>query len=329
MKKASNVSWMAIRFHAPLLAGIALSSLIIFFLMGRGGMTGAIEEKKEMNPTYNPLTPDEEYVILRKGTERPFTGKYYASREAGYYTCRRCDAVLFHSRDKFDSGCGWPSFDDEIPGAVRRQKDADGMRIEIVCNHCGGHLGHVFQGEGLTAKNTRHCVNSISLDFIPEAKAQRAIFAAGCFWGVEYHFQKARGVLAVSAGYTGGHTQSPTYREVCDGDTGHAEAVEVIWNPDKISYEDLAKLFFETHDPTQVNRQGPDVGDQYRSEIFWLDESQKQTAQKLIELLTARGMKIATRVSPAARFWPAEDYHQDYYQKKNGSPYCHVYTKRF
>ena len=283
---------------------------------------------------YNQLTPEEEYVILKKGTERPWTGKYLDNKDDGIYTCKRCDAPLYRSSDKFESHCGWPSFDDEINGAVKRIPDPDGMRTEIICANCGAHLGHVFEGEEFTEKNTRHCVNSISMNFIPadqmnEIKTEKAIFAGGCFWGVEYYMQKKEGVISVVSGYIGGHKDQPTYQEVCTGTTGHAEAVEITFDPAKVSYEDLAKLFFEIHDPTQVNRQGPDVGVQYRSEIFYLDEEQKEIIENLISILKSKGYKVATKVTKATTFWPAEDYHQDYYDHKGTLPYCHGYTKRF
>ncbi|MDK2909038.1 MAG: peptide methionine sulfoxide reductase msrA/msrB [Bacteroidales bacterium] len=282
---------------------------------------------------YRELTPAEEYVIVHKGTERPFSGKYYDFWEEGSYHCKRCGAELYLSTAKFDAGCGWPSFDDEVPGAVRRQPDADGHRTEIVCASCGAHLGHVFLGEGFTLKNTRHCVNSISLEFRPTAinhnNPDTATFAGGCFWGVEYYFKKVKGVLKTKVGYTGGHLDNPSYEQVCTGKTGHAEAIEIVFNPRQISYEELAKLFFEIHDPTQLNRQGPDVGTQYRSAIFYHNEEQKNIAQNLIQILKNKGLKVVTELQPATEFWPAEKYHQDYYFKTGGVPYCHMRIKRF
>lgn len=156
-----------------------------------------------------------------------------------------------------------------------------------------------------------------------------AIFASGCFWGTEYMFKDVEGVTSTKVGYTGGFVENPTYRQVCTGQTGHAEAMEIQFDPDKVSYEKLARLFFETHDPTQVNRQGPDIGTQYRSAIFYKDDKQKAVAQKLIAELRAKGINVATDVNPAGKFWPAEEYHQDYYVKTGKSPYCHSYKPLF
>lgn len=278
-----------------------------------------------------PLTPEEHRVIVDRGTEAPFTGRYYMNKEAGTYRCRQCGTPLYRSQDKFDSGCGWPSFDDEIPGAVRRSVDADGHRTEISCARCGGHLGHVFTGEGFTPKDTRHCVNSVSLEFEQSGtqKNEMAIFAGGCFWGVEHLLSKVPGVLDVESGYTGGTTENPTYEQVCSHRTGHAEAVRVTFDPSEVSYERLAKLFFEIHDPTQADGQGPDIGDQYRSEVFYTTPEQRQVAERLIAELRRKGYDVVTQVTPAGRFWPAENYHQDYYERKGTQPYCHAYRKRF
>ncbi len=279
---------------------------------------------------YNELTAEEQQVIINKGTERPFSGKYNNHYEKGTYTCRQCGAALYESSSKFKSGCGWPSFDDQVEGAVKWQRDADGVRTEITCAKCDAHLGHVFLGEGVTPKDVRHCVNSISMDFVPAAKqTQRAIFASGCFWGTEYHFKQAPGVISTTTGFTGGHVDNPTYKQVCSGKTGHAEAVEVVFNPSKTSYEQLARLFFETHDFTQLDQQGPDVGTQYRSSIFYLDENQQQIAMKLAGELMKKGFNVKTQLVPAKDFWPAEQYHQDYYEKTGGIPYCHAYKKVF
>lgn len=303
------------------------------------------------------LTPEEERVIVRKGTERPFTGKYYQHFEKGVYTCKRCGTELFESSSKFRSDCGWPSFDDQIPGRVKWQPDADGVRTEIICANCGAHLGHVFLGEGYTPKNTRYCVNSISMNFTPAEQRQarvgagetqspasapqvdkpvaekptteRAIFASGCFWGTEYYLQRAPGVISTTVGYTGGQVDHPTYKQVCTGRTGHAESVEVIYDPAKTSYEKLAQLFFETHDFTQLNRQGPDIGRQYRSAIFYLNDEQKRTAERLVVQLRQMGYAVKTEITLAGKFWPAEDYHHDYYNNTGKTPYCHIYRPIF
>ena len=222
---------------------------------------------KKMN--FNKLSPEEEKIIIFKGTERPFTGQFHNTFDEGVYMCKQCNSPLYRSSDKFESHCGWPSFDDEIPGAIKRIPDSDGKRTEIVCSNCNGHLGHVFVGEELTKKNIRHCVNSVSLNFIPEnkinsPKLDTAIFAGGCFWGVEYYFQNFEGVNSTEVGYIGGKVKNPTYREVCNQNTGHAEALKIVFDPNKTNFEKLARLFFEIHDPTQIDRQGPDIGDQYR-----------------------------------------------------------------
>lgn len=319
---------MKLKYAGIVILGIALAALAV--------------QKGDKQMTNNKLTPEEEYVIVYKGTEAPFSGKYLNNKEPGTYVCKRCGAPLYRSSDKFDGHCGWPSFDDEIPGAVKRVPDPDGSRTEIICANCGAHLGHVFTGEGLTEKNIRHCVNSISLVFVPAAKADandpndpnsksstKAYFAGGCFWGVDYWLKSAPGVISVTAGYMGGTTKNPTYKQVCTGTTGHAETVEVVFDPNKTNYENLAKLFFEIHDPTQRNRQGPDIGYQYRSAIFYADQQQKQIAERLIGQLKKKGLKVVTSVEPAKEFWPAENYHQDYYGKTGGTPYCHFRTKRF
>lgn len=284
-------------------------------------------------PSMPPLTPAEQAVIINKGTERPFSGDLLHTKTSGTYICRQCGAALYRSADKFDSGCGWPSFDDAIAGAVRRLPDADAKRVEILCVQCGGHLGHVFEGEQFTAKNTRHCVNSISMVFVPDTAPPAqgratAYFAGGCFWGVEDAFEKVDGVLEAVSGYMGGSKVNPTYEEVTTGATGHTETVRVVYDPAKVSYDTLARLFFEIHDPTQKDRQGPDVGTQYRSGIFTTDAAQRSTVDHLIGLLRAKGWNVVTEVAPAETFYPAEAYHQDF-TRRTGRGACHLRLPRF
>lgn len=279
----------------------------------------------------SPLTAFESYVINDKGTEKPFTGEFNEKKDAGTYVCRKCGSALYRSQDKFASHCGWPSFDDAIPGAVLSVPDADGLRTEIVCNNCKGHLGHVFVGEGFTSKNTRHCVNSVSMMFEPAVSEnkQTAVFASGCFWGTEYHFAKAPGVLQTEVGYCGGHVENPTYEQVCNGTTGHLECLKVVFDANKISYEKLLRLFFETHDFSQKDGQGPDIGPQYLSAVFPENNEQKATVEKVIGELKEKSYFVATQVREPAHFWAAEDYHQKYYFRNAKTPYCHIYRKIF
>ncbi len=270
-----------------------------------------------------PLSAEEELVIMQKGTEAPGSGRFWKHREPGTYICRQCGEPLFTSGQKFDSGCGWPSFEAALPGAVRETPDADGRRTEITCAGCGGHLGHVFRGEKLTDKDTRHCVNSLSMAFKPESKRGTAVFAGGCFWGVEAFFSEVPGVLSVESGYTGGQLEDPEYEDVCTGHTGHAEAVKIVFDPEQTDYETLARLFFEIHDPTQKDRQGLDVGPQYRSAVFYDDERQWQTARDLIAELKAKGWPVVTSLEPLGVFYPAEDYHQKYFEKQGRGSSCH------
>lgn len=278
------------------------------------------------------LTPAARRIICDKTTEYPFTGEYNTVAKAGSYLCRRCGLALFRARNQFHSGCGWPSFDNDIVQAVLQIPDKDGQRTEILCGRCQAHLGHVFVGENFTHANLRHCVNSASIDYVPDSEVmdtEEAIVAGGCFWGVDYFLQQLPGVLKVEVGYSGGMTQEPTYEQVCNGDTGHYEVARVVYDVAKTDYHSIIKRFFEIHDPTQRSGQGPDIGDQYKSAIFYYNEEQRQEAQGLIQRLKTRGYEVATRLLEAQTFWPAEGYHQNYYGKHSKAPYCHRPEPRF
>lgn len=278
------------------------------------------------------LTPEILKVVRDKGTEPPFSGEYNDFDQSGSYLCRQCGLALFRANSKFHSGCGWPAFDAEISAAITRCPDADGQRIEVLCRRCQAHLGHVFSGERFTPKNTRHCINSFSLDFVTDVNindTEEAIFAGGCFWGVEFYLNQLPGVVKTEVGYMGGDKSYPDYEAICRGDTGHVEAVRVLYHPEILSYEQLTRYFFEIHDPSQQYGQGPDIGTQYLSKIFYYDAAQKLVAEALIKRLTEQGVPVATQLLPVAIFWRAENYHQHYYQKTGKQPYCHFYLKRF
>ena len=272
----------------------------------------------------NVLTPEEEAIIVRKGTEPSGTGAYLHHYADGVYACRCCNAGLFSSADKFDSGCGWPAFDDALPGAVARTPDVDGERVEITCAVCGGHLGHVFDGEGMTLKNTRHCVNSLSLKFVAEGdEFEKAYFAAGCFWNVEHWFEREPGVVGVRIGFMGGSVKDPADGDVRPGHAGRAEVVEVRYDPAATNYEKLLLLFFEIHDFSRLDR-GPDHGARCRSALFPVDAEQEETARRIASLLSGKDMKPATRIEAVNAFCPAGERHREQYARSGECPFCHT-----
>jgi len=269
---------------------------------------------------FTNLNPEEKRILRDKETETPFTGKYNDFYEAGLFVCRACSSPLYESKTKFNSGCGWPSFDDEIEGAIVRYEDSSGGRIrtEICCAKCDGHLGHIFHGEQITEKDTRHCVNSLSIKFLPYNNLQKAYFGAGCFWSVEKIFREIKGVYLSQVGYMGGDINNPTYQDVCNGDTNHAEVIEIYYDEKVVSFEKLLNIFWGNHNPTTLNQQGVDIGTQYRSVIFYTSESQKKEAKTSISSQQGKWKEnIVTEISQASKFYRAEEYHQNYLNKNN------------
>lgn len=266
------------------------------------------------------LSEEERYIIKDKGTERPFSGRYNNFFDAGVFICKACKSPLYESNTKFDSGCGWPSFDDQIPGSIRCYEDlsAGRVRTEICCSKCDGHLGHVFFGENLTVKNTRHCVNSLSIQFKAYKNLEKTTLGGGNFWHLEKVLREFKGIYSLNVGYMGGNIENPTYEQVQTGTTNHFEVVQIYFDSSIISYKSILSCFWDHYKHTYLNNNIKQIRDQHRPIIFFNNKEQKKEIEdSILNQVKKHTYLVQTQVKAETDFFRAEESHQDYFNKKN------------